>query len=146
MEEKMSVLMKLYLKYRKQWRKGHKKRAMILYRITLLLFNSSIPPSANLDETVNFGHPIGIVIHQNSSIGKQTVIYQNVTIGRIGSDNQDAPVIGENCIIGAGACVLGDIKIGNNVKIGANAVVLKDIPDNCTAVGVPARIIHSDLS
>lgn len=55
--------------------------------------------------------------------------------------NGDGPKIGENCIIGTGACVLGNIKIGNNVKIGANAVVLEDVPDDCTVVGVPGKII-----
>lgn len=55
------------------------------------------------------------------------------------------PVIGENVLIGAGACVLGKVTIGNNVKIGANAVVLEDVPDGCTAVGVPARIIESEM-
>ena len=77
-------------------------------------------------------------------VGKNTLIYQNVTLGRIGLDNQDAPVIGDNCVIGAGACILGKIHIGDNVKIGANAVVTKDIPDNCTAVGVPAKVIHKN--
>ena len=55
--------------------------------------------------------------------------------------NKTAAIIGDNCIIGAGAKIIGNVKIGNNVKIGANAVVVKDIPDNCTAVGVPAKII-----
>ena len=61
---------------------------------------------------------------------------RNVTLG-----NGMGPKVGKNCVIGSGACLLGNIVIGDNVKIGANAVVLKDIPDNCTAVGVPARII-----
>ena len=54
------------------------------------------------------------------------------------------PNIGRNCIIGAGAVILGDITIGDNVKIGANAVVLKDVPANCTVVGVPAKIVKRD--
>ena len=89
-----------------------------------------------LEKGVNIGHGIGIVIHQNSRIGKGTMIYQNVTIG-----SGNGPIIGENCILGCGCCVLGDIVIGNNVKIGANAVVLKNVPDNCTVVGIPAKIV-----
>lgn len=58
-----------------------------------------------------------------------------------GRNGESGPCVGKNCVIGAGACILGNIKIGDNVNIGANAVVLEDIPDNCTAVGVPARII-----
>ena len=54
------------------------------------------------------------------------------------------PTIGNDCVIGAGACILGEIHIGNNVKVGANAVVLCDIPDCCTVVGVPAQIIKRE--
>lgn len=53
-------------------------------------------------------------------------------------------MIGKHCVIGAGACVLGEITIGDNVKIGANAVVLTDIPDNCTVVGVPGKIVKQE--
>lgn len=88
----------------------------------------------------------GIIIHNNAVIGDNAKIFQQVTIGvNIGKNYKGGKcaVIGDNVVIGAGVKILGDVKIGNNVKIGANAVVLKDIPDNCTAVGVPARIIHS---
>ena len=88
---------------------------------------------------MNIAHFHGIVIHHKSTIGDNTVIYQNVTLG--GRNGKPGPRVGKNCVIGAGACILGDIEIGNNVNIGANAVVLENIPDNCTAVGVPARII-----
>ena len=67
------------------------------------------------------------------------LLYQNVTLG--GRNGKGGPIIGKNCIIGAGACVLGEITIGDNVNIGANAVVLEDVPENCTVVGVPAKIV-----
>jgi serine O-acetyltransferase len=72
------------------------------------------------------------------SMGKDCVIYQQVTIGYnyIGK-----PTIGDNVEISAGVKIIGDITIGNNVKIGANAVVVKNVPDNCTVVGVPAYIV-----
>lgn len=82
----------------------------------------------------------GVVIHSDAKIGENTIIYQNVTIG--GLKGQGPPTIGNNVLIGAGACLLGEIKIGDNVQIGANAVVVKDIPSNATAIGVPARIIE----
>ncbi|MNG29745.1 Serine acetyltransferase [compost metagenome] len=75
-------------------------------------------------------------------IGENCVIRQGVTIGNRKSGD-DVPTIGDNVDIGAGAVIIGKIKIGDNVKIGANAVVLKDVPDNCTAVGNPARHIKS---
>lgn len=112
--------------------------AKIVNRYIYLQFNCSIPYTTEIGEEVEIVHGIGIVLHQFSKIGKGTKIYQNVTIG-----NGMGPVIGENCIIGTGAVILGDIVVGNNVKIGANAVVLKDVPDNCTVVGVPGKIINN---
>lgn len=115
--------------------------AKIIYHLMQILLGCTIPYSALLEEGVNIAHFHGIVIHQNSKIGAKTIIYQNVCIG--GRNGSGGAIIGQNCILGAGSCVLGNIKIGNNVKIGANAVVLKDIPDNCTAVGVPAQIVNT---
>ncbi len=66
-----------------------------------------------------------------------TKIYQNVTIG-----SGQGPKIGKNCILGCGSCILGNIVVGDNVKIGANAVVLHDVPNNCTVVGIPAKIVN----
>lgn len=79
-------------------------------------------------------HTNGIIIHHEAIIGKNCVLHQQVTLsGRV--------VVGDNVSIGTGAKIIGNIKIGDNVKIGANAVVVKDIPSNCTAVGVPAKVI-----
>ena len=97
----------------------------------------SVPASCVIENNVEFVHSIGIVIHPYSHIGEGTLIYQNVTIG----NGKKGPQIGKNCIIGTGAVILGDIIIEDNVKIGANAVVLMDIPQNATAVGVPAKIV-----
>lgn len=81
----------------------------------------------------------GIFISRYAVIGKDCWIYQNVTIGEV---NGKAPVIGDGCFIGAGAIIVGDIRIGNNVKIGAGAVVSTDIADGCTVVSQPPRIIE----
>ena len=81
----------------------------------------------------------GIFISRFAVIGEECWIYQNVTIGEV---NRKAPVIGNNCLIGAGAILLGDIKIGNHVRIGAGAVVNTDVPDNSTVVAQAVRIIE----
>ena len=81
----------------------------------------------------------GIFISRYAEIGENCRIYQNVTIGEV---NRKAPKIGDNCLIGAGAVIVGDIRIGNQVKIGAGAVVSMDVPDNCTVVSQPARILE----
>lgn len=81
----------------------------------------------------------GIYISRYASIGAGCRIYQSVTIGEVG---QKAPQIGNNCIIGAGAIIVGGITIGDNVKIGAGAVVSTDVPEGCTVVCQPPRIIR----
>lgn len=83
----------------------------------------------------------GIIIHLRAKIGKNAVIWQQVTIGSSGGGT---PVIGDNCKIGAGAKILGGVKIGNNCVIGANAVVTKDVPDNTTVVGARMRYISHE--
>ena len=85
----------------------------------------------------------GIYVSHNARIGKNATIYHQVTIGE---GNGGAPVIGDNCLIGAGAKVIGGITVGDNVRIGANCVVCEDIPDNCTVVMEKARIILRDIS
>lgn len=111
--------------------------AKIVCYLIRILFSCAIPPTTILKDGVKIAHGMGIVLHQNAVIGERTIIYQNVTVG-----NANGPKIGTDCILGAGSVILGDIKIGNHVKIGANAVVLTDIPDNCTAVGIPAHIVR----
>lgn len=81
----------------------------------------------------------GVFVSRCATVGRDCRIYHNVTIGEIGGR---APQIGDSCLIGAGAVLVGGIKIGNNVKIGAGAVVSRDIPDNCTVVSGPPRIIQ----
>lgn len=94
-----------------------------------------------------FPHLVGIVISRAAKIGRNCVIYQNVTIGAKTLKEGDYripenyPVIGNNVTIYAGAVIVGSVRIGNNCIIGANSVVLGDVPDNCTAVGVPAKVI-----
>ncbi len=85
----------------------------------------------------HFPHGMNGILIGNCKIGANCVILHQVTI-------QDLSEVGDNCLIGAGAKIIHCAKVGNNCKIGANAVVLRDVPDNCTAVGVPARIIRHE--
>ena len=112
-----------------------------LYRYLRVYYNCDIPYMLNLDGVYFCHNGFGIVINPNSKIGKGTVIQNSVCIGEI-DGSHTCPTIGENCFIGAHAQVLGNITIGNNVKIGAGAVVISDIPEGCTAVGVPAKILR----
>lgn len=89
----------------------------------------------------------GCVIHESVTIGKNVRIFQNVTIGCKWSNNKledtYAPIIEDNVMIGAGAVILGDIKIGRNSIIGANSVVTHDVEPNSVVAGVPAKVIKT---
>ena len=89
----------------------------------------------------------GIFITQSATIGRNAVIFQQVTIGVntiIGSKSYGAPTIGDNVYIGAGAKIIGSANIENNVRIGANAVVTQHISANSVVVSESVRVIHSD--
>lgn len=137
--DKVSIVIKFYKVMRWFWSHNMTILAKIMWRLIHILFACYIPPTTVLEDGVVIAHGVGIVLHQSSVIGAGTVIYQNVTVG-----SGKGPKIGKNCILGVGCCVLGNITLGDNVKVGANAVVLESVPDNCTVVGVPARIIKRD--
>lgn len=89
-------------------------------------------------------HGFGVVLNGGAKIGKNCTMYQGVTVGTI--DMKTFPTIGDDVFIGAGAKILGDVKVGNHVKIGAGAIVVNDVPDNCTVVGPKAVTIHKELN
>lgn len=97
-----------------------------------------IHPGATIGRRLFIDHGMGIVIGETSMIGNDCTIYHNATLGGTGKDKYKRhPDLGNNVMVGAGAKILGPIKIGNNVKVGANAVVLKDVKENSTVVGIP---------
>ncbi|MGI6630426.1 MAG: serine O-acetyltransferase [Bacillota bacterium] len=101
-----------------------------------------IHPGAVIGEGLFIDHGMGIVIGETTEIGNNVTIYKGVVLGGTGKEKgKRHPTIGDNVVISSNATVLGSIKIGNNVKIGAGSVVLKDVPDNCTVVGVPGRVV-----
>lgn len=89
-------------------------------------------------------HGFGVVINGRAKIGRNCIMYQGVTVGTI--NMKTFPVIGDDVLIGAGAKILGNVKVGNHVKIGAGAIVVNDVPDNCTVVGPKAVTIHKELN
>lgn len=102
-----------------------------------------IHPGAKIGKGLFIDHGMGVVIGETAVIGNDCLLYQGVTLGGTGKDKgKRHPTLGDNVLVGAGAKVLGPFRVGSNVKIAANAVVLNAIPDNCTAVGVPARVVR----
>ncbi len=87
---------------------------------------------------------LGVVIHERTIIGNDCHIDQNVTIGG-SSKKYEVPVLGDHVYIGAGAKIIGNVKIGNNVVIGANSVVIHDVPEGSLVVGVPGKVIKSNI-
>jgi serine O-acetyltransferase len=122
----------------------YKKRIPILpgllMRVIRVLFSSDLPYSLEIgDDTILVHNGLGVVIHPKAIIGSSNKIMQNVTIG--GKNGQGPPKIGNNCFIGAGACLMGEIEIGDDVMIGANAVVTKSVESGMVVAGVPAKVI-----
>ena len=104
-----------------------------------------IHPGATIGRRLFIDHGSGVVIGETAEIGDDVTIYQGVTLGGTGKDvGKRHPTIGNNVLIGSGAKVLGPFKVGDNSKIAAGATVLREIPPNCTAVGVPARVVKQD--
>jgi serine O-acetyltransferase len=106
-------------------------------------YGIELPYSATVGRRVVIEHQSGIVIHGNAVIGDDSIVRQGVTIGNKTMDRPlDAPVLGKQVNVGAGAKILGAVRIGDGATIGANAVVLEDVPAGAVAVGIPARIVQ----
>jgi serine O-acetyltransferase len=112
----------------------------LLYKLVQVLTGIELPCEAEIGRNFVIDHFGGIVISGYARFGDNCRIRNGVVVGLSRVDDPCAPVIGNNVDIGAGAKVLGPIRIGNNVRIGANAVVICDVPDNAVAVGVPAVV------
>lgn len=109
--------------------------ARLISQIGRFFTGIEIHPGAKIGRRLFIDHGMGIVIGETATIGDDCTIYHNSTLGGTGKDKYKRhPDLGNNVMVGAGAKILGPIKIGNNVKVGANATVIKDIPSNVTVV------------
>jgi serine O-acetyltransferase len=104
-----------------------------------------IHPAATIGKGFFIDHGMGVVIGETTEIGDFVTLFQGVTLGGTGKERgKRHPTLGNHVVVGAGAKILGGIRIGDNVKVGANSVVLKSVPPNSTVIGVPARIIKTE--
>lgn len=104
-----------------------------------------IHPGATIGKRLFIDHGAAVVIGETTEIGDDCMIYQGVTLGGTGKDvGKRHPTLGNNVMVGAGAKVLGPMRIGDNTKVAAGAVVLTEIPDNSTAVGIPAKVVRRE--
>jgi len=124
------------------WNRGAHLTARILGEVNRILTGVEIHPGAVLGPGLFIDHATGVVIGETAEIGEDVTIYHGVTLGGSGRDTgKRHPTIGDRVIIGAGAKVLGAIKIGDDSRIGANAVVVKEVPSSAVVIGVPGQVI-----
>jgi serine O-acetyltransferase len=117
----------------------------LVSHIGRFLTGIEIHPGASIGQRVFIDHGMGIVIGETAIIGDDCTLYHGVTLGGTSwNKGKRHPTLENGVVIGAGAKVLGPITIGKNARIGSNAVVVKDVPENATAVGIPARILEEE--
>ena len=115
----------------------------LIYGVNRILFTVVLPPSVKMGKGVILGYSgIGTVIHARAVIGDRVVIGPNITIGGK-TPHWEVPVIEDDVDIGAGACILGPVRVGRGAVIGANAVVVHDVPPGAVVGGIPARPLRS---
>jgi len=125
------------------WKKGAKTLARIISHINRCLTGIEIHPGAKIGRRFFIDHGMGVVIGETAEIGDDVLMYQGVVLGGTSLKKEKRhPTIGNNVVIGAGAILLGPIKVGDGAKIGAGSVVIRDVPEGTTVVGVPARIVE----
>ncbi len=125
------------------YRSNFKTLARVIMGLNQIFTNIDIHPGAQIGRRVFIDHGFGVVIGQTAIIEDDVIIYQGVTLGGVSlTHGKRHPTIKKGAVIGAGAKVLGNITIGEYAKIGANSVVVKAVPDNATAIGIPAHVIE----
>ena len=123
-------------------RRGFPWLARVISNIARWLTGIEIHPGAQIGRRFFIDHGMGVVIGETAEIGDDCTLYHGVTLGGTSWEKgKRHPTLGCDVVIGAGAKVLGPIRIGDDVRIGSNAVVLKDVPDGATVVGVPGRVV-----
>ena len=125
------------------YQNGHRLSARAVSQGAKFLTGIEIHPGATIGRGLVIDHGSGVVIGETAEIGDNCTIYQGVTLGGTGKDEgKRHPTLGDNVMVGAGAKILGPVNIGSNVKVAAGAVVLTELPDDSTAVGIPARVVR----
>jgi serine O-acetyltransferase len=117
--------------------------ARLLSQLSRGITGIEIHPGARIGNGVFIDHGMGVVIGETAEVGDHCLLYQGVTLGGTGKESgKRHPTLDSNVVVGAGAKVLGALKIGTNTRIGAGSVVVRDVEADSTVVGIPGRVIH----
>lgn len=123
-------------------KKGNKDTALYLQSRSSQVFQTDINPAAKFGRGIFMDHATGIVVGETAIVGDDVSILHGVTLGGTGKETEDRhPKIGNGVLLGAGAKVLGNIKVGNCSRIAAGSLVIKPVPDNVTVAGIPGKVV-----
>ena len=126
------------------WGHGLRWLGRLTSHVGRWLTGIEIHPGAKIGRRVFIDHGMGVVIGETAEIGEDTTLYHGVTLGgTTWNKGKRHPTLGKNVVVGAGAKILGPIRVGDGAKIGSNAVVVKDVPEGATVVGIPGRIVDA---
>jgi len=126
------------------WKNGFKFIGRMISYFARWLTGIEIHPAAQIGKRFFIDHGMGVVIGETSVVGDDVFVYQGVTLGGLSTKKgKRHPTIGDNVVLGAGAQVLGPVKIGDNSKVGSGSVVLQNVPEYSTVIGVPGRVVFS---
>ena len=127
------------------WNRGWLTTARFISHVERFLTGIEIHPAAKLGPGLFIDHGTGVVIGETSEVGENVTIYQGVSLAGTSLKREKRhPTLGDNVVVGAGAKVIGAIRIGDNSRIGAGSVVVRDVPPNAVVVGVPGRVTYKD--
>jgi serine O-acetyltransferase len=126
----------------------YRRRLYVLARFishcSRFLTGIEIHPGAKIGKRLFIDHGLGVVIGETAEIGDDVLLYQGVTLGGTGNQRgKRHPTLGNRVVVGAGAAILGDIRLGDDVRVGAGSVVVHSVPDGATVVGIPGRVVKT---
>ena len=124
------------------WRRGWRYPARLLAFLARLVSNVDIHPGATIGARFFIDHGAGVVIGETAEIGADVTLYHGVTLGGTSwRKGKRHPTLGDGVLVGAGAKILGPIRVGAGARVGANSVVVEDVPAGCTVVGIPGKVV-----
>ncbi|SEJ78652.1 serine O-acetyltransferase [Pseudomonas linyingensis] len=133
----------LYRLGHRLWRAEWRYVARLLSFVARLLSNVDIHPGATIGPRFFIDHGAGVVIGETAEIGADVTLYHGVTLGGTSwRKGKRHPTLGDGVLVGAGAKILGPITVGAGARVGANSVVVQDVPDGCTVVGIPGKVVR----